>query len=82
MKLLASSHTPRPRARCFEAVDLTFCLLLFMTLMEKIDGYQRPYEGSPDDFSTISGALGVVTAFHFKLLLEKSCLLFFFFFFN
>lgn len=74
--MLAGSHTPRRRVRFSEAVDLAFFPVLFVMVVDKIDYYQRPYKHSPNDSSIISGALGVVTAFHFKLLLEKSCLLF------
>lgn len=63
--------------RCSEAVDLTFVSLLFVMVVDKIDHYQRPNKRSPNDSSIISRVLGVVTGFHFKLLLEKSCVLFF-----
>lgn len=75
--MLASSHTPK-RSRCFEAVQPTFLPLLSVIVVEKIDGYQRRYKVSSNDASTTSRALGVVTAFHFRLLLVEFCLLFFF----
>lgn len=68
VKLLAGSHTPRRRVRCSEAVYLAFLPVLFVMVVDKIDYYQRPYKHSPNDSSIISRALGVVTAFHFKLL--------------
>lgn len=76
VNLLAGSHTPRRRVRCSEALGLTFLPVLFVMVVDKIDYYQRTYKQSPNNSSIISRSLGVVTAFHFKLLLEKSCLLF------
>lgn len=70
---------PRWTVGCSEAVGPTFLPLLCVTVMKNIDRRQRPYRGSPSDFSTGSSDCfsrqafirGILPAFFFKPMLGK-----------